>query len=124
MSFPSCRASSGRRSSVSLIAGSNGCDIPSPGLYAPCELRGSPSSPPTLGSCNARLGPSLVSLQNPLHHIPMHIRQPHVPPLEPIRQPQMIDHEQMQNRRLQIPHRNDILDRVVPKLIRLPIRDP
>jgi len=42
------------------------------------------------------------------HHVPPDVRQPELAPLRLIREPQMIDPQAMQNRRLQIVHVNRI----------------
>ncbi len=48
--------------------------------------------------------PASPSRQNLRHHPPMHIRQPEIPALEPVRQALVRDSQQVQDRRLQIMH--------------------
>ena len=44
-----------------------------------------------------------------VEHLAVHVGQPKIPTAEAIRQPLVIDSEQMQYRRMQIVHRADIL---------------
>src|SRR5687767_7171142 len=50
----------------------------------------------------------------------MHIRKPEIPALKSERQLRVLDAQQMQNGRMQIMHVNTVLNRIKPKLIRLP----
>src|SRR5688572_18844215 len=46
--------------------------------------------------------PRTASSQDLLHHVPMHIRQPEVPPRVPVRELLMIEPKQMQDRRMEV----------------------
>ena len=53
--------------------------------------------------------------------MPVHIRQSELASLESVRQPFVIDPEQMQNRRLEIVNVNSVADHVVPEFVRLAV---
>src|SRR5262249_55273911 len=54
----------------------------------------------------------------------MHVRQPILPALELERQLQMVDAEQMQDRRLQVVYVDAVLRHVVTKIIGFAVRQP
>src|SRR5688500_8587420 len=66
---------------------------------------------------DARVPRKVISRQNVLHHVPMHVGQPVVPTLKLVREPLVIDPELVQNRRLQIMHVYAVLRRVEPEVV-------
>ena len=58
-----------------------------------------------------------------LDHIPMHIRQPEIPPLEFVGQLFVINPQLIQHRRVKVVYVNDILHRVISQIIALPMCD-
>ena len=71
-----------------------------------------------------RYRPHPIALrQNPPRHLPRHVRQPKVPPAVPVRQPLVVDAEEMQDRRVQVVHVNLVLGGVVSVLVRRAVAD-
>src|SRR5438876_5309106 len=96
--------------------------LPMPHLFAPLISTSSVES--RLRGENESEMSIRVLRQNCLHHLTMHIRQPEIPPLEPIRQPRMVDPQAVQNRRVEIMHVHRVLHDVVAVIIRLAVADP
>src|SRR5947209_19399856 len=72
-------------------------------------------------------GSALLSEQL-FHHIPMHVREPVVAPLEAVRQPRVVEPEQVQDRRLQVMHMHLVARHrdaeAVRPAVRVPARHP
>lgn len=54
----------------------------------------------------------------------MHVGEPEIPPLEPVREPPVVDAQTVQDRRLQIVDVDRILDDVVGQVVGLPNDGP
>ena len=55
--------------------------------------------------------------QNSLDDVSSHIGQPEIPALEPVRQPQVVDAEKVQDRRVEVVDVHDVVDGLIAELV-------